>query len=70
MLQTVHHTADGRKLVDILCQQRVVNAVGVEGGVGEGNAILIEVVANGNLTAESIAAFVERHFIILVVTSL
>ena len=70
MLQTVHHTADGRKLVDVLYQQRVVNAVGVEGGVGEGNAILIEVVADRNLSTESITALVECHFIILVVTSL
>ena len=70
MLQTVHHTADGRKLVDVLCQQRVVNAVGVEGGVGEGNAILIEVVADGNLSAESITALVERHLVVLVVAGL
>ena len=70
MLQSVHHAAYGRKLVDVLCQQRVVDAVGMEGGVGKGNAILIEVVADGNLTAESIATLIKRHLIILVVASL
>ncbi len=70
MAQSVHHTADGREPVEVFSQQRTVDGIGVEGGVGEGNVILIEVVAHRDLAAESVTTAVEVHLIVLIVTGL
>ena len=42
----------------------------MQGGIREGDAILIEVVADGNLAAEGIAAAVEVHLVVLIVAGL
>ena len=70
MTQPVHHAADGSKLLQVFLQQVAINRIGVERGVCEGNAILIEVVADGNLAAEGVTATVKVHLVVLIVTSL
>ena len=70
MAQTIHHAADGGKAVDVLPEQRVIDAVSMQRGIRKGNAILIEVVAHADLATEGITARVEVYLVVLVVTSL
>ena len=68
--KTVHHTADGGETAQVLGQQLTVDGIGVESGVGEGNAVLVEIVAYRYLAAESVTPAVKVHLVVLVVTGL
>lgn len=50
--QSVDHPADSGKLVDILGKEVTIYRIGVQGGIRERNTILVEVVADGDLSAE------------------
>ena len=64
------HAAHGSKLVDVFHQQVAVDGISVQCGVGERNAILIEVVAHRNLATEGIAAAVQVNLVVLIVAGL
>ena len=70
MAQTIDHATDSSKFVDILLQQRIVDAISMQSGVRKGNAILIEVVTNADLTTEGITARIEVYLVVLVVAGL
>ena len=70
MTQAVHHAADAGELDDVGLHQRVVDVVGVQGGIGERDTVLIQVVADRDLAAESVAAVIQVHFVVVVVIGL
>ena len=70
MGQLTHNAANSGELVDILHQQVAVYRISMVSGVSERYAALIEVVAHGYLTAESVATAVKVNFVVLVVTGL
>ncbi len=68
--QADHYAADASKLIDILLELLAIDAVSVETGEGEGDAILIEVVADRNLAAEGIATAIQINLVVVVVAGL
>ncbi len=70
MTQTIDYPTDSGKTVNILFQQRVVDRIGMQGGIRKGNAILIEVVAHANLATEGITTRVKVNLVVLIVASL
>ena len=70
MTQASYNTAYAGELIDVLLELLAIDAVGVEAGEREGNAILIEVVADRDLAAECIATAVEVNLVVVVVTGL
>ena len=70
MTQASYNTANAGELIDVLLELLAIDAVGVEAGEREGNAILIEVVADRDLAAECIATAVEVNLVVVVVTGL
>ena len=42
----------------------------MQGGIGEGDAVLIEVIADGDLATEGVTTRIEIHFVVLIVASL
>ena len=68
--ETVHHAADACELGDVALHEGIVYVVGVICGVGEGNSVLVKVVADRNLAAESVAAAIEVNLVVVIVVSL
>lgn len=68
--QGVDHAAHGGELVDVFHEIIAIYGIGVEACVGEGDAVLVEVVAHRYLAAEGVASAVEVHLVVLVVACL
>ena len=70
MTQASYNAANAGELIDVLLELLAIDAIGVEAGEGEGDAILIKIVANRDLATECIATAVEVNLVVVVVTSL
>ena len=70
MTQSIDNTAYSRELLQVLHKQVGVDAVSVLAGQREWNTILVEVVANRNLSAESITATVKIDLVVIVIACL
>ena len=70
MTQASYDAADASELVHVLLELLAIDAVSVETGEGEGDAILIEVIADRNLAAESIATAIQINLVVVVVAGL
>jgi hypothetical protein len=70
MAKGVDYAADTGELLQVLHKEVRVNAIGVLTSEGEGNSILIKVVADRYLAAESVAPTVKVNLIVLIIASL
>ena len=68
--QSADHPADPGEELEVLREGGAVEGHGVGAGVREGNAVLVEVVADGQLAAEGVAAVERVELVQLVVAGL
>ena len=70
MTKAINDTADSCKLLNILLNLWAINIICMKSCVREWNTILIQVVANRNLSTERITTAIQIYLVIIVIISL
>jgi hypothetical protein len=68
--ETADHAADPGEFIEVTKEALGIDGAGMERREGKRNAVLIEIVADGNFSAEGVAAMVKVDLVVGVVASL